>query len=251
MREKRGVSRLGLLAGALLIVALFPAAARAENRTFVNAFNLFPHLGALTEGPANVYPSSVAVSGVAGTVTDARVTLIGLTSSSPDDIDAVIVGPNGQQVMLMSDACGVNPTTLEDDNFTFDDSASTFLSDNGPCGSFSDESHKPSNYENPDDDDLTPEGGPAGPYLNSLSLLAGGSPNGAWNLFVFDDNSSFHGFDLSAWALNLEVQPPPAAPAAPASAATGQRAAALAKCKSKKTKKARRKCRQKAQSLPL
>jgi hypothetical protein len=249
MREKPGLSRLGLLAGALLLVALLPAAAQAENRSFVNVFNLFPHLGALTNGPANEYPSSIAVSGVSGTVTNVTVTLIGLSSASPDDIDAVIVGPNGQKVMLLSDACGINPNTLNDDNWTFDDSASTFVSNNGPCGDFEDESFKPSNYEDPSLDDLTAEGGPAGPYLNSLSLLAGGSPNGAWNLFVFDDNSNFHGFDLSAWALNLEIQPPPAAAGAPQ--ATGQRAAALAKCKTKKTKKARRKCRQKAQSLPL
>jgi hypothetical protein len=250
-REKQGASRLCVLAAALFIAALFPAAAGAETRSFVNVFNLFPTGGALTNGPANKYPSSIAVSGVAGTVTNATVTLIGLSSSSPDDIDAVIVGPNGQKVMLMSDACGVNPSSLQDDNWTFDDSASTFLSDGGPCGAFQfqDESFRPTNYENPDLDDLTPGGGPAGPYLNSLSLLAGGSPDGAWNLFVFDDNASFHGFDLSAWALNLEIQPPPAGPAAPQ--ATGQQAAALAKCKAKKTKKARRKCRQKAQSLPL
>ncbi len=119
----------------------------------------------------------------------------------------MIVGPNGQKVMLVSDACGVNPNTLEDENWTFDDSAPTFISNGGPCGDFQDESFKPTNYENPDDDDLTPSGGPAGPYLNSLSLLAGGSPNGAWNLFVFDDNPTFHGFDISAWALNLEIQP--------------------------------------------
>ncbi len=148
-------------------------------------------------------------------------TLIGYSSASPDDTDAVIVGPNGQKVMLVSDACGVNPNTLDDENWTFDDSASTFISDAGPCDSFQDASFKPTNYENPDDDDLTPGGGPAGPYLNSLSLLAGGSPDGDWKLFVFDDNPSFHGFDLSAWALHLEIQPPPPAAPTPPSGSAG------------------------------
>ncbi len=252
MREKRGARCLFAVVAALFVGAVVPAAAGAESRSFVNVFNLFPHLGALTNGPANEYPSTIPVTGVPGTVTNVTVTLIGLSSASPDDIDAVIVGPNGQQIMLMSDACGINPNELEDDNWTFDDSASTFLSDGGPCGDFEDESFKPTNYENPDDDNLTAEGGPAGPYLNSLSLLAGGSPDGDWNLFMFDDNASFHGFDLSGWALNLEIQPPPATPATPAAPqATGQRAAALAKCKSKKTKKARKKCRRKAQALPV
>jgi hypothetical protein len=228
-------------------LTLFPAAAGAESRSFVNVVHLFPNDGANTEGRANVYPSSIAVSGLAGTVTKVTVTLIGLSSSGPDDMDAVIVGPNGQQVMLMSDACGTS--SLDDDNWTFDDSAPTFISNNGPCGSFEDESFRPTDYEDPALDDLTEEGGPAGPYFTSLALLAGGSPNGAWNLFVFDDTDGFRGFDLSGWALNLEIQPPPAA--AGATQATGQRAAALAKCKTKKTKKARHKCRHKARSLPL
>ncbi len=249
MREKRGARCLFAVVAALFVGAVLPAAAGAETRTFVHTENLFPIDGALTEGPANEFPASINVSALSGTVTNVTVTLIGLTSASPDDIDAAIVGPNGQKVMLMSDACGINPNRLDDDNWTFDDSAATFLSDGGPCDSFQDASFKPSNYEDPGLDDFTSAGGPAGPYLNSLALLAGGSPNGAWNLFVFDDNSSFHGFDLSAWALNLEIQPPPATPAAPQ--ATGQRAAALAKCKAKKTKKARKKCRRKAQALPL
>jgi hypothetical protein len=249
MREKRGARRLCLLAAALFIAALVPAPARAETRTFLDTTSLFPNGGALTEGPANDYPSSIAVSGLSGTVTKVTVSVIGYDSTSPDDTDMAIVGPNGQPVMLLSDACGLNPMTEEGNNWIFDDSAPTFLSDNGPCGNFQEASVKPTNYENPDDDDLTPSGGPTGPYLNSLSLLAGSTPNGTWNLFVFDDNSSFHGFDISAWALTLEIQPPPAAPAAPQ--ATGQQAAALAKCKGKKSKKARRKCRQKAQTLPL
>ena len=249
MREKRGIRCLYALVGALLLSVVLPAAAGAETRTFVHTENLFPTGGALTEGPANEYPAGINVSGLSGTVTKVTVTLIGLTSASPDDIDAVIVGPNGQKVMLVSDACGVNPNTVTDENWTFDDSASTFISDGGPCADFQDASFKPTNYENPDDDDLTPGGGPAGPYLNSLSLLAGGSPDGAWNLFVFDDNPAIHGFDISGWALNLDIQPPATAPTAPQ--ATGQQAAALAKCKSKKTKKARKKCRQKAQSLPV
>ena len=184
-------------------------------------------------------------------MTKVTVTLIGYSSASPDDTDAVIVGPNGQKVMLVSDACGVNPNTLDDENWTFDDSASTFISDAGPCDSFQDASFKPTNYENPDDDDLTPGGGPAGPYLNSLSLLAGGSPDGDWKLFVFDDNPSFHGFDLSAWALHLEIQPPPpAAPTPPSGSAGPASTTPTAKkaCKKKKHKRsaaAAKKCKKK------
>lgn len=68
-------------------------------------------------------------------------------------------------------------------------------------------------------DDLGLNGGPQPPYVNNLAALAGGSPNGSWDLFVLDDNSAgFVGFEInSGWALTLEVDPatpvdPPAAP---------------------------------------
>ena len=56
-----------------------------------------------------------------------------------------------------------------------------------------------------------------------------------------DDNDvGFLGFEIKAWALTLEVEPPPASvstpPVAPptvTSQRTGKRAAALAKCKKK------------------
>jgi hypothetical protein len=233
MRQKRNTPRACALPVALLLVALLPTVARAETRTFLDTTDLFPTGFAGIVGPANQYPSSIVVSGLSGTVTKATVTLIGYRSSSPDDTDMVITGPNGQQVMLMSDTCGINPSTLQNDNWTFDDSAPTFLSNNGPCPNYQEASFKPSNYlgETPEPDDLTPGGGPAPPYVNALSFLAGASPNGAWNLFVADDNATgYVGFDIGAWALTLEVQPPPAA--------TGQQAAAPKKCKKKKGKNA-------------
>jgi len=247
-----------VLAAALFVAALFPTVAQAETHTFLNLTHLAPSGGAGTSGPANVYPSSISVSGVSGTVTNAKVTLIDYHSSSPDDADVAITGPNGQAVMLMSDACGETilpggPTfSADDENWTFDDAAPTFLSNGGPCAPSQTASFRPSNYlgNTGEPDDMSVSGGPPPPYLNALSFLTGGSPNGAWRLFVLDDDGSAccFGAGMSGWALTLEVQPP-AATSTPAT--TGQQAAALAKCKTKKSKKARRKCRQKAQSLPL
>lgn len=241
------------LASALTVMGIFGGAARAETSTFANLTPLSPEGGAGNVGPANQYPSSITVSGLPGTVTKATVTLIDYDSANADDTDMVITGPNGAQVMLMSDACGIN---LADNDFTFDDSAQTFLSNNGPCASGQMASFKPSNYLGaelePDDLTVNPEGGalpgPAPPYVNALSSFNGASPDGAWNLFMLDDNAGAGvGFDVDGWALTLEVQPP--VPATPA--ATGERDAALKKCKAKKSKKARRKCKQKARALPL
>jgi hypothetical protein len=255
----------------LLLAALAPAgAAAAEFRTFVNLDREFPSGDANgLFGPAKHYPSSIVVSGVPGTVTNVTATVIGLDSASADDIDMALVGPNEEQVMLMSDACGLNPSTLSDETFSFDDAAPSFLSDNGPCAAGQVASFKPSNYENPELDDFSKEGGgPPPPYTNMLSDLAGGPADGLWELFVLDDNKTgFVGFSFQAWALTLEIEPPPPPPptvqtvlvpgpstASPGGAATprktGKRAAALARCKKKKTAKSRARCRARARKLP-
>ena len=192
----------------LCLALLVPAAASGETRTFVNTQFLFPSAGAGASGPANHYPSTINVANVPGTVTKATVTLIGYGSSSPDDTDAVLAGPNGQSVMLMSDSCGLNPNTLDDVNVTFDDAAPTFLSNPGPCPNGGDVIFKPSNYEDPALDDQSAAGGPVPPYLNALSVFNGASPDGAWKLFVLDDDAFFVGFRISGWALTLEVEPP-------------------------------------------
>jgi hypothetical protein len=265
-----------LLAPALfLLFLLLPAgASAAESRTFVTLGEQFPTGdGNLQFGPSLDYPSTVSVSGVPGVVTNVTVTVFSLVSGNPDDIDMVLVGPNEEQVMLMSDACGGG--TITERTWTFDDAAPTFLSDNGPCAGNPLGTFKPSNYGNPALDDLSKEGGgPPPPYSNTLSDLAGGTAEGEWELFVLDDESGFVGFGFNAWALNLEIEPPPppapliqtvfvptpapaalAAPGAgtvaPKPAPTGKRAAALAKCKAKKTKGQKARCKAKARKLPV
>ena len=57
-------------------------------------------------GPASVYPSTITVSGVTGTVHQVIVTLHNLSHPFPDDLDMLLVGPGGQRVILMSDAGG-------------------------------------------------------------------------------------------------------------------------------------------------
>jgi hypothetical protein len=235
-----------------LTVMLLPASAGADTRTFTNTENLGPSGSNASSGPAKHYPSSIVVSGVLGTVTKATVTLIDLASASGDDIDMAMTGPNGQTVMLMSDACGESPNDLAAEDWTFDDAAAGFLSDNGPCTHAQTASFKPSNFGGDpllDDMNVAPLGAPnapAPPYLNNLASLAGGSPNGSWNLFVRDDNATgFVGFSIPAWTLTLEVQPPATQPNNPATPSPST--PAKKKCKKKKGKKAAvaKKCKKK------
>jgi subtilisin-like proprotein convertase family protein len=273
-----------LPAAALLWAAPAAVAAPAETRSFTQIETLVPTEEGKTAGPANHYPSSIDVAGVQGTVTKVSVSTIDLASEFGDDIDMLLVGPDGVKVMLMSDACGTS--TFDDEDWTFEDAASGYLPDKGPCASGQQTSFRPTNYEEPGPagiDNFTPGGGPAGPYETALFLFDGSSPDGTWELFLRDDTrNEIPGFELTGWTLNLEVQPPPeppptpepapaptptvtaptatvtsptaiAAPPAPAPVAstkTGKRAKALARCKSKKSAKARALCRRRAHKLP-
>src|SRR6476659_7826750 len=49
-------------------------------------------------GPAITYPAPMSVAGIAGTITDVNVTLLGLQHSYPADLDVMLVGPGGQHV---------------------------------------------------------------------------------------------------------------------------------------------------------
>ena len=72
-------------------------------------------------GPASPYPSTIAVSGLTGHVSNVCVTLSAVSHPFPDDIDVLLVAPDGRGVVLMSDAGGGN--TLQNVELTFDDSA--------------------------------------------------------------------------------------------------------------------------------
>ncbi len=60
-------------------------------------------------GPAVTYPVPLTVAGIAGTITDVNVTLLGLEHTYPADLDVMLVGPGGQHVVLMSDVGDRHP----------------------------------------------------------------------------------------------------------------------------------------------
>jgi subtilisin-like proprotein convertase family protein len=62
--------------------------------------------GTGTSGPASFYPATRTVSGQEGLITDLNVNIDGIWHQHPDDLDLLLVGPQGQKVILMSDACG-------------------------------------------------------------------------------------------------------------------------------------------------
>ena len=154
-------------------------------------------------GPASSYPSFILVSGLAGTVTKATVTVSNLSHAFPDDLDILLVGPNGWNVLLMSDAGGAGD--LADVTLTFDDAAAEPLPDDTQLYSGL---YRPTDYP---PSELLPAPAPAGSYGSSLAVFNGTDPNGVWKLFVYDDSDGDAGVVGNGWSLRIAVavQPPP------------------------------------------
>ncbi|WP_043996365.1 proprotein convertase P-domain-containing protein, partial [Microcystis aeruginosa] len=149
----------------------------------------------LDNAAASPYPSSLTFSGVNGTITGVTVTLYNINHTYPDDIDILLVGPQGQTVILMSDVGGSRD--LSGINLTFDDNAVNSLPDDTAIASGT---YKPTNIDT-GDTFTTPA--PTGTYGSSLSVFNGTNANGTWRLFVIDDSGSDLGSIDGGWSLNI------------------------------------------------
>jgi len=118
------------------------------------------------------YPSNIVVSGLGGTITKVTVDLTGITHTFPDDIDILLVGPGGQNAIIMSDAGGDPDVTGV--NLVLDDSAATALPDGGTLtsGTF-----RPANYAGTGGE-AWPAPAPAPAGGSALSVFNGTNPNG-------------------------------------------------------------------------
>jgi uncharacterized delta-60 repeat protein/uncharacterized repeat protein (TIGR01451 family) len=146
---------------------------------------------------ATPYPSTINVSNVSGILTKTVVTLNNINHTYPDDIDVLLVGPQGQKVVLMSDVGGGNP--LSNVILSFDDKAASTLPDAGQVvsGLF-----RPANYAGPGTADSFPPPAPGLPYTNTfMSVFANSDPNGTWSLFVVDDALQDGGNIAGGWSL--------------------------------------------------
>src|SRR5690349_597538 len=77
--------------------------------------------------PVVPYSADIDVLGLAGIVTKISVTLNGLTHSAPDDLDMLLVAPNGKAFHFWSDVGGNNP--VSDITVTVSDDGATPLPD--------------------------------------------------------------------------------------------------------------------------
>lgn len=152
-------------------------------------------------GTAALYPSTIAVAGLAGTVTNVTVTLSNLTHSNSKGLDILLVGPAGHKVMLMSDV-GTIFSRMTNVMLTFDDSAATSLPE---TGTFVSGTYRPSDYP---PDQTMPGPAPAGPYSTSLSSFSGSNPNGVWSLYINNDTGTDTPGNLLGWQVRVHTDEP-------------------------------------------
>lgn len=151
---------------------------------------------------ASPYSSTINVQGLNGVVHSARVTLSNVQHANPSDMDMLLVGPDGQTVVLMSDAGGGSP--VDNVDLTFRDTASNAVS----ARSLVSGAYRPTNLDG-SNSDAFPPGAPPGPFSTLLSTFNGQNPNGVWRLYVTDDDAALDAGSIDAWSLTLEVNSAP------------------------------------------
>lgn len=154
-------------------------------------------------GAGSVYPSEIEFTTAP---TNARISEIGvyveLTHERLDDLDLMLVGPNGKSTMLMSDAGGDNPYN---GYINFYPDADQPFADDSNSGSpawwtegFYYADSIPVDWDTTaNDSDTFPTPAPAsGP--SEFDGFYGTSPNGTWSLYAVDDTTGAVG-NISYW----------------------------------------------------
>jgi hypothetical protein len=144
---------------------------------------------------------------VTGTVTDVNVNFTGFSHTYPDDVDMLLVSPDGLNAIVMSDAG--DGTDIFSCNLTLDDESATALPDETAIACPA--NYKPANYEL-GDTFAAPAPAPSGNV--ALSTFDGGTANGTWSLYLVDDANVDSG-SIGSWSLTVTGGGPPPPPPPP------------------------------------
>jgi hypothetical protein len=215
-KERKGRGRriavvVSATLGAALLVGSLASSAGAATATYSNDELIAVPLPPADDGNAAPYPSNIEVSGLPGTVTELTVKFEKYIHSFPDDVGAVMIGPNGQGLLLMREAGDGDPAIAD---LTFNDGAAFALPDETPLSTGT---YRPTNYDATTPDFPAPgpgttyaNPGPAGAGTATLNGTFGGiDPNGTWQLFVEDFAGGDSGAIANGWKLTVSTTQPP------------------------------------------
>ena len=167
-------------------------ASRIATKSFSNSSSIqIPADQRAAEGRASTHPSEIAVSGFkkGSKITNVRVNLNGLSHGFPDDLDLLLVGPKGQNILIMSDVGGSVP--VQDITLSLDDA----FESNGEGDLPDEQGIAPANTfnrfapTNIGSGDTFPAPAPTPSTANKLAVFNGTDPNGTWKLFAVDDEA--------------------------------------------------------------
>ncbi len=155
--------------------------------------------------PATPYPSSIAVSGLAGTVASVSITINGFSHTFPDDVGICLVGPTGA-TLLVQDGAGDDPD-MNNVTYTLADSGAANLPSTTAWGPGT---YKPTSYYTSDSFPAPGPGtaynnpGPAGAGTATFGSVFGATnPNGTWKLYVVDFQPGDTGSISGGWTLTI------------------------------------------------
>jgi hypothetical protein len=131
------------------------------------------------------------------------VELTGINHTFPKDIDMLLVDPNGDAMVILSDTGAQDWVNLD---LTLSDSASSRVGNNVTSGTYlpTDTGFCVGSFPSP---------APAGPYGNAgpcgtetlASEFLSSSVRGLWALYVFDDGAQDSGTITGGWALTFDT----------------------------------------------
>lgn len=163
-------------------------------------------------GPATPYASTITVAGRPGNVVKATVYLHNYFHRFPDDVEILLLGPDGTAVLLMNDVGGFGPNQILTPgiNLVIDDAAAGYMPDQTKllAGTYKPTAYGPgyipSSLPTHSDGTFFQSPAPAGPYNQTLAAFIGKPCNGAWRLLVNDDQGQDAGAINGGWCLQLD-----------------------------------------------
>lgn len=153
-------------------------------------------------GPAGEFPSVIQVAGLSDPIVEARVTMHNYEHEFAEDVNAVLVAPDGTAVMLMSDCGGA--TAMTNVNLTFVSGLTNLLFniDRLESGSYAATDYNfPNRMTFPAPTNL--------PITTTMASFTKLYPNGEWQLFLEDTRIVDSGVLRGGWSLTFTLSKKP------------------------------------------
>ena len=140
--------------------------------------------------------STISVK-ASGHITDLKVTLNGFRHSNPDNVDLLLVGPDGQNALIFSDVGGAIPA----DDLTITLTSNPGLALLPRAGPLVSGSFRPTNLG--PGLDAFPDPAPTPSGASSLSVFNGARADGVWTLYAVNDNAPKSGAISGGWSMQI------------------------------------------------